>query len=250
MGVVAGAHGRVVAAPRLAARPGDGAGAGNGRGRDPRRAGPRGSEARRAAAHRCRSHGATQPAHGPGCQRPFSWRPAVHQRACPSGRDRRGRADLPPLRQAEAPQRRGRRAPDLRRLPRQRPGHCAAAGAGRCVRRPPQRRRAAYLPELLAPRPAKLEALREVRQRAACRRDHRGRAGLPDLPAGRRNSRSPARPLAPEPPKAASRRAPGNATRPSTSCCRPGSPSTRPAGSCRSAALPCGGSPTLPPRRS
>ncbi len=53
--------------------------------------------------------------------------------------------------------------------------------------------------------------------------------------SGRRNSRVPARPLAPEPPKAAWRRAPGNATPPSTSCCGPSSPSTRSARSCRSA---------------
>jgi hypothetical protein len=38
------------------------------------------------------------------------------------------------------------------------------------------------LPELLAPRPAKLEALREVREPPAHRGGHRGRAGLPELP--------------------------------------------------------------------
>lgn len=50
--------------------------------------------------------------------------------------------------------------------------------------RPARRRRAARLPELLALRPAELEALRKVRQRAARCRDHRGRAGLPELPPG------------------------------------------------------------------
>jgi hypothetical protein len=50
----------------------------------------------------------------------------------------------------------------------------------------PQRQRAAHLPELLAPGPAQLETWRQVRELPARRRDHRGRAGLPELPAGSR----------------------------------------------------------------
>ena len=65
-----------------------------------------------------------------------------------------------------------------------------ALRCGRCGKvRPParlQRRRAAHLPELLAPGPAELETLRQVREQPACRRDHRGRAGLPELPPGSR----------------------------------------------------------------
>ncbi len=41
---------------------------------------------------------------------------------------------------------------------------------------------AAALPELLAPRPAELEALHEMREPPAGRGGHRGRAGLPELP--------------------------------------------------------------------
>jgi len=53
---------------------------------------------------------------------------------------------------------------------------------------PPQRQRAAHLPELPAAGPAELETLREVRELPAYRRDHPGRAGLPELPPGSRSA--------------------------------------------------------------
>ena len=71
-------------------------------------------------------------------------------------------------------------------MPRQGPGPALRAVREREPRRPAQRRRPSPLPELLAPRPAQLEALREVRQPASRRRGHRGRAGLPELPPGTR----------------------------------------------------------------
>jgi hypothetical protein len=161
-----------------------GASAGNERG--PRGAGAGSGKATREAAHRGRRDGPAGPAHRPGRQCSLPWRLAVRQRACASRRDRRGRAALPPLRPAAAPQRPSRRPQDLRRVPRQGPGPALRAVRDSKPRRPAQRRRAAHLPELLAPRPAQLEALREVREQPACRRDHRGRAGLPELPAGTR----------------------------------------------------------------
>ena len=69
-----------------------------------------------------------------------------------------------PAAAGSGPQRPGRRAPDLRRVPRQGPVPAVRAVREGEPRRPAQRRRAAHLPELLAPRPAQLEALREVRQ--------------------------------------------------------------------------------------
>ena len=140
----------------------------------------------RAAPRRSRRGRPARPAHRRGSPRSLPGRPAVHQRARPRWRHRRGRAALPSLRQAAPARRAGRGAARLRRMPQQGP-----VTALRPVREgppasPPQRRRAACLRELLAPRPAELEALREVREPPAGRRGHRGRAGLPELPAGSR----------------------------------------------------------------
>jgi hypothetical protein len=78
----------------------------------------------------------------------------------------------------------GRRgAAALRRLQEQGTGSALRPAREGPPASPPQRRRAACVHELLAPRPAELEALHEVREQPACRGGHRGRAGLPDLPA-------------------------------------------------------------------
>src|ERR1019366_7737908 len=73
-------------------------------------------------------------------------------------------------------------AAPLRRVQEQGPGSALRPVREGSAPGPPQRPRAARLPELLAPRPAELEALHEVREPPACRRGDRGRAGLPELP--------------------------------------------------------------------
>ena len=173
---------------RRPARVDGGAGARAQRGSGPRGAGAGGGAPRRAVAHRSRRDSGARAAHRRGRPRPGPRRPAVHRRARPRGRHRRGRAALPPLRQAAAARRPGRGAAALRRVQEQGPGSALRPVREGPPASPPQRRRAACLRELLAPRPAELEALREVREQPTRRRGHRGRAGLPELPPGSRSS--------------------------------------------------------------